>query len=281
MKLLHFSRPGRYDESRQADWFGENEKGPGKPGPFSFLTRTCGCERCPLRIRYRLCHFCYPRLGVLGMVEAQPRPGRPSNVFQRPSKGRPDSTRIDRLYSPVAAVAGCAAAGTVAACIGADLAARLFATVFLTRAFFAVAFLGSGLRLFTRPNAFLMFRTLGSEIPTALATCDPVLPALTSFFTRARMALVILARLRVFGVAAAFLGLPTLRLARSMPPPTAALTALMNGSRSGKPYCLWRTANSWRSSVSTVLSRSASSARTASSCLILEVIIVANDYPAR
>ncbi len=52
-----------------------------------------------------------------------------------------------------------------------------------------------------------MFWTLGSEIPNALATWDPVLPALTNWPTLARMASVIVARLRDLG-AVALLGRP-------------------------------------------------------------------------
>ena len=60
------------------------------------------------------------------------------------------------------------------------------------------------------PRAFLMFCTLGREIPTALAIWEPVLPTSTSFFTRARIALVILARFRFFSfdAATAFLRRP-------------------------------------------------------------------------
>src|SRR6185312_5511267 len=52
------------------------------------------------------------------------------------------------------------------------------------------------LRALTRPSAFLMFCTLGSEIPTSLAICAPVLPDSESFFTWARVASVITERLR-------------------------------------------------------------------------------------
>ena len=49
---------------------------------------------------------------------------------------------------------------------------------------------------FTSPSAFLTFCTLGREIPTALAIWLPDLPAFTSFFTWARVASVMTARLR-------------------------------------------------------------------------------------
>src|ERR1017187_4396327 len=63
-------------------------------------------------------------------------------------------------------------------------------------------------RGFTRPSAFLMFWTLGSEMPRALLICEPVFPDSTSFFTLARVSSVIMARLRRFAFAAPFEGLP-------------------------------------------------------------------------
>src|SRR5262245_45455729 len=51
-------------------------------------------------------------------------------------------------------------------------------------------------RFFTRPSAFLMFCTLGIEIPTVAAISFPVLPASTSFFTWARVSSVMMARVR-------------------------------------------------------------------------------------
>ena len=84
------------------------------------------------------------------------------------------------------------------------------------------------LDVLTSPRAFLMFWTLGSEIFNALAICDPVFPAFTNLLTFARIASVILARLRVLGTVD-FLGRPTLPL------PPAALMAATNALRESKP----------------------------------------------
>src|ERR1035438_8055723 len=80
----------------------------------------------------------------------------------------------------------------------------------------------------TSPRVFLTFWTLGREIFNALAICDPVFPAFTNLPTFARIASVILARLRVLGTID-FLGRPTLPL------PPAALMAATNALRESKP----------------------------------------------
>ena len=103
-------------------------------------------------------------------------------------------------------------------------------------AFFAGLFLAFDLRDLTKRPAFLIFCTLEREIPAALAICEPDFPACTSFFTRARVAAVMTARLWVFGTAAAFLGRPALRPFLQPPPRAADLTALRKDFTSAKPY---------------------------------------------
>ena len=87
------------------------------------------------------------------------------------------------------------------------LTGTAFATFFTFLVFFALALGAAFARPFTSPSSFLMFCTLGSEIPTLSAICEPVLPAPTSFFTRARVASVIFARLPRLVTFAAFGGL--------------------------------------------------------------------------
>ena len=78
----------------------------------------------------------------------------------------------------------------------------------------------------TRPKAFLIFWTLGSDIPMALATCAPDLPALRSFFTLARTDSVITARFLALG-GEGFLDRPE--------PPLEARSAETNSSVEAKP----------------------------------------------
>jgi len=54
----------------------------------------------------------------------------------------------------------------------------------------------SYLRAFTNPRAFLMFWTLGGEIPTVFAISAPDFPSCASVFTLARVAAVMTALLR-------------------------------------------------------------------------------------
>jgi len=90
----------------------------------------------------------------------------------------------------------------------------------------ALAFGAAFLWDLTRPKAFLIFWTLGSDIPMASAICAPDLPALRSFFTLARTESVMTAR---------FLALGGEGFLDRTEPPLEACSAETNSSVEAKP----------------------------------------------
>lgn len=122
------------------------------------------------------------------------------------------------------------------------------------------------LDVLTSPRAFLMFWTLGREIFNALAICEPVLPASTSFFTLARMASVILARLRCSTSRGVFAGRPRF-------PPAATLTARTKAPTLLNPNAAGNAASSRFNPEAIECSSCATRPLAAARALILSVII--------
>jgi hypothetical protein len=112
-------------------------------------------------------------------------------------------------------------------------------------------------RFRTSPNAFFIFCTLGSEMLSLAAIAAPVFPAWTIFFTRARIASLILAGRR------GPLPFPAFVEPRGRPPraPFAFRTATRNSAVVAKPYRSGRDANSFIRKAATCSSSCATSDR--------------------
>ena len=128
-----------------------------------------------------------------------------TTILGRTPTGAPE--KIARPILPAIYAAGVGEGSAEAgAAFGAEGAAFLIAERFLRTLGAGLVFGARALVFFgsfldrTSPRAFLMFCTLGIEIPKDLALCEPVFPALTSVFTWMRVASVILARLWALGV---------------------------------------------------------------------------------